>query len=689
MAPAVRSSKKQTRTYETKGILDPEGISVNPLTNEPYTDAYRELAKMWTSLPAYEKAHTVLDSLADYPLTFVISSTGSGKSVLVPKYALHYTNYEGKVGMTLPKRSVTQSTASFAAQTLDVELGEAVGYVHKGSDKKLISDSNRILFMTDGTLVAKMQRDPDLTEFKVIIIDEAHERKVQIDLILLFLRNLLQSGRRPDLRVIIMSATIDATKYKSYFTSIPSNIINISGLPNYPITVHFMDEPVPNYLKTGQELIENLISKGMHSDLLFFITTSTEALQLCQFMHTRFPKVFCVEVYAEMDPNMVVYAKSPTLFHELGDYDQKLIMATNLAESSLTFDGLKYVVDSAHEFYSAYDPNSYGYTYAKRLISKAQALQRRGRVGRTAPGVCYHLLTEPQFMNLAPYPDPDILSQDITIILLQITLLTPDRDLSSGLSILSDLMDPPTQPYVDSAVRLYHMYNLLDEDNIPTTDAISLVQFSSISFNRVLFLIYAYQTHCAFEAASIVAMLDVTRGRVTNLFPREPAAGPNRKPKAEAWLKKNAVGSSDHLTLFRIFDMFEGAADRAVWAKQNGLRADLLLKARRGARTVFQRVLRIMQEPKTSTEPIEIKMERVQRPDIIPKLTDALVRSHRHLTASRSHTIATEPVIKGQIDRNTVTRLFYSKGQLEKKRFIYDELSIMNKKPTFSTITII
>src|SRR5579863_4423369 len=119
------------------GILDPEGIEPNPLTGEPYSSSYKSLAKMWENLPAYAKAQEILESIRDNQLTFIISGTGSGKSVLIPKFALHYTNYKGKIGMTLPKRVITVTAATFSARTLDVELGKDIGYVFKGSDRSM------------------------------------------------------------------------------------------------------------------------------------------------------------------------------------------------------------------------------------------------------------------------------------------------------------------------------------------------------------------------------------------------------------------------------------------------------------------------------------------------------------------------------------------------------------------------
>lgn len=451
-------------TFNDKiGVLDPEGKHPNPLTGEPYSDEYKKLGKIWSTYPTYLKAKDILSSIANNQVTIVISQTGSGKSLLVPKLALHYFNYNARIAMTLPKRIITLSAATFNAKTLDVPLGKDIGYQYKGSPKEMANSSNKIIYMTDGILTMKFVNDPTLSEYNVIIIDEAHERRIQIDLILLFLKNLLLSGKRPDLRVIIMSATIDPDKHKQYMSGISTNVINIGGLPNHGITTHFLDNPTKSYMTEGLKLIDGLIGKGIKRDILFFITSSNEALQACKTIRPKYPKVYCIEVYADMDKNLKIYVESRDKFLEIGNYEQRLIISTNVAESSLTIDGLKYVIDSGYELYSYFDPNYIGQVLEKRLISKAQALQRRGRVGRTEAGVCFTLLTEAQFNALEPYPAPDIIRQDITMDILKIMQLTDTKTFDSATIMLNQLMDPPTKDYVNVSYDLFKLYKIIAE----------------------------------------------------------------------------------------------------------------------------------------------------------------------------------------------------------------------------------
>jgi HrpA-like RNA helicase len=668
-------------TYKI-GILDPEGINMNPLTNLPYSDTYKKLSKVWSKLPGYEFTGELLKSIKNNPLTIAIMETGTGKSVLIPKIALHYTAYRGKVGMSLPKRIITLSSAMFSAATLDVKLGEQIGYSYKGAKKEMSGPQNKILYMTDGVMTMKMVNDPDLTEYKVIIIDEAHERKVQIDMILLFLKKLLASGRRPDLRVILMSATINGNAYQKYFSGVKSNIIKVEGKTNYPIVTHFLPSPVKDYLKAGVEIIDSIIEKKIKKDMLFFITTSKEAGDTCKHIRPKYPKVYCVEVYADMEENMKIYAQDRDKFMELGDYDQKLVMATNVAESSLTIDGLKYVIDSCYELYGYFDPLTSGNILESRLISKAQALQRRGRTGRTEAGICYHLLTESQFNTLDNYPEPDILKQDITIDMLKIISQTDTKTFYAGVQTMNQLMDVPKQAYMDYSENLLTMYKILDsEGNMEPKLSKEILQFSSLSLNRSLFLIFAFQLHCAMEASIIVGMMEVLKGRIQSLFYKEDSiCQSDCKKGARKYMKQISHNKSDHLTLLNIFNDFKAAKDKESWAKGHNIKLGLIRKVKESSHQYFHKLLQASKAPQIGG---------AKNVDLNRRIIEALKHSHKHLTANKLRTTNTKKVQEAHIQQSSFLHQHHSKNELSSKKIIYDSLMCANGSWEFSIVTII
>lgn len=655
--------------------------NINPLTNQEYIQRYKELKEVWSSYPSYTKREAILKALESYQLIYIIAKTGAGKTVLLPKFSLEYTKYQGKTAIILPKRIITLSAASFSAETLDVELGTAVGYVYKGSPKEMFNPQNKLIYMTTGIMVMSFVKDPLLSDYDVIILDEAHERRVDIDIIMLFLKKLLESGKRPDLRVIIMSATIDPIKYQNYFSETKGKVINIGGQTMYEINTYFLEEPSQSYMKTGLELVDKLVSKENKKDMLFFITTSNEAFQLCRNIRNEYPRIYCIEVYADMDRDLKIYAEKRDKFLELGNYDQKLVMATNVAESSLTIDGLKYVIDSGYELYSYYDPLHMANILEKRLITKAQALQRRGRVGRTEPGICYHLMTQKQFDSLEEYPLPDILKHDVTLDLIKIILLTDSKTYDQGYQLAEQLMDPPRREYIDVSYELFNLYNIIDQDHKLTKIGYDISQFSSLPLNQSLFLIYAYQLYCAREASIIISMIEKTKGKINNLFyKRDPTMCESGCQFSKKFIRKIAVSQGDHLTLLKLYQTFKSRKDQKKWADKYNIKLDFMNSISKSANKYYNKILNVSRAPKLS---------RITNTNPTENIIQALILSHKHLVAKNLTTIYPTAKIKGEINKDSVIHLKHKKRDLENKKFIYDDLTNNNNKWEFNMVTMV
>lgn len=231
---------KKVKKSERIGIYDYEGKNKNPLNGKEYSEQYKQLTKFWSKLPAYESIDKCIKTIKDNDVILVSSGTGSGKTVLVPKFALHANNYTGKIIVTLPKKLITKSAAEFSAKTLDVELGEQVGYQYKGESVK--SSGTNLLYATDGSIISMIKSDPLIQEIDIILIDEAHERKTQIDILLYLIKNAIiirkERNLKP-LKLIIMSATIDETIFRAYFTNVDYDYLHLSGKPNFPIEEYF------------------------------------------------------------------------------------------------------------------------------------------------------------------------------------------------------------------------------------------------------------------------------------------------------------------------------------------------------------------------------------------------------------------------------------------------------------------
>jgi HrpA-like RNA helicase len=501
------------------GILDPNGENNNPLTDSPYSDEYKRLAMIWKTFPAYSRATEVIQTISDNQVILITSGTGSGKTVLVPKFVLHSMNYNANIAITLPKQIIAKSAAEFAAQTLDVKLGEEVGYQYKGSDKRAKGSKTKLLYATDGTIVARLLNDPMLSEFNAVIIDEAHERKVQIDFLMYLLRETLIL--RPEFKVIIMSATVNSEIFASYFSSFKFKELDIGGQTNYPITSIFTDKPVTKdeYIEKGINIIKTLlIDKSNESDaILFFVTSINETFDVCKKIRDHDESVFCVEMYAGMDSEKQELAQDKTKYIESTGKTRKLVVSTNVAESSLTVDGVKYVIDSGYELLGWYDPEKRAKILNKQLISHAQAKQRMGRSGRTGPGICYHLYTKTDFdTNMKRFPEPNIRTSDITSECMRLLNMPKIGTTQNLLSILSQFIEPPREQYIKCAMTKLLQLGLVIDGEISKMGL--LIGKMQVEPDTGLCLYAAYNLNCLREVVSLIAVIEACKGSMNDLF---------------------------------------------------------------------------------------------------------------------------------------------------------------------------
>jgi Mimiviridae putative ATP-dependent RNA helicase len=523
------SDSNSNKNIDKIGILDPEGKNQNPLTNAEYSDRYRELGAIWSKFPAYADAENIISDIKDHQVTLVVSGTGSGKTVLFPKYVLHSFNYDAKIAITLPKKMIAKSAAEFSAETLDVEVGREVGYQYRGSNKSSKSADSKLLYCTDGTLVARLINDPLLSDFNAVLVDEAHERKVNIDLLLYLLRNVLKE--RADFKVVIMSATIDKEIFKSYFSDFSFKAVEIGGKTNYPIESIFMDKRPDikgkKYLEKGAEIIKTLIEKIKSEEesdatgILFFVTSVSETQDLCDIISNYDAESnVCISVYSSMDPMQEKLATDQDYFiQEIGDATSKikLVIATNVAESSITIEGIKYVIDSGLELSSSYDGVNRVGILEKKLITHAQAKQRMGRTGRTGPGICYHLYTKEDFeSNMDRFPIPSIRSESITSEILRLMSM-PMVDGVDGLKgVLGDFIEPPDPSTVES--DLIYLEKLGMIENSKLTELGAIIPDLQLEPEEGKTMIMAYRLFVTREALAIIMLMNECKHSISNLY---------------------------------------------------------------------------------------------------------------------------------------------------------------------------
>lgn len=516
------SSNKSNRTDKI-GILDPTGIYDNPLTNKPYSETYRNLAKIWSKFPAYSHPEKIIQDIKDNNVILVVSGTGSGKTVLFPKYLLHVFNYNCKIAITLPKQINAKSSAEFAAATLDVTIGKEVGYQYRNSGKNTFSTSTKLLYCTDGTLVARLMTDPELKEFDAVIIDEAHERKVNTDFLLYLLRKVLYT--RPEFKLIIMSATINQEIFKQYYKDFKYVDISIGAKTNYPIKSIFLDTDLnidkKEYLKVGIKLIHSLMKEKDKGGILFFVTSVAETNDMCELL-AKEDKSFkdnnvCIPVFSGMSAEQEKMAIDKDYYRGYIKDGRKIIVATNVAESSLTIEGITYVIDSGLELRSSFDPINRINILEKVMITHAQAKQRMGRTGRTGPGICYHLYTKEMYDNkMEKFPAPAIKIESISYEIIKLMAIPSIGDIKNVKETFDQFLEPPNKQYVNAELKYLKTIKLIDDKNL--TDLGKKVVELQIEPIGALSLMMAYRLNCFREVSAILAMIDATKGSIGKLF---------------------------------------------------------------------------------------------------------------------------------------------------------------------------
>ncbi|WP_342121733.1 ATP-dependent RNA helicase HrpA [Haemophilus influenzae] len=390
------------------------------------------------SLPVSQRKVEIQKLLSEHQVIVVAGETGSGKTTQLPKMCLElgFGNL-GMIGHTQPRRIAARSVAARIAEELETELGGLVGYKVRFNDQ--ISDDTQIKLMTDGILLAEIQNDRFLNQYSCLIIDEAHERSLNNDFILGYLKQLLP--RRRDLKLIITSATIDVERFSKHFNNAP--IIEVSGR-TYPVEVRYrpvVEEDDQDQLQGILNAVDELQAEGRGDILIFMngereIRDTAEALQKQNLKHTEILPLFARLSAQEQNK----------IFHPSGL--NRIVLATNVAETSLTVPGIKYVIDPGTARISRYSYRTKVQRLPIEPISQASANQRKGRCGRVSEGICIRLYSEEDFNSRPEFTDPEILRTNLASVILQMTALGLD-DIEAF-----PFVDAPDKRHIQDGIKL-------------------------------------------------------------------------------------------------------------------------------------------------------------------------------------------------------------------------------------------
>src|SRR5687767_8165562 len=405
------------------------------------------------NLPVVQRRGEIADAIKNNQVLILAGETGSGKTTQLPKICLELgRGVAGLIGHTQPRRIAARSVAARIAQELDTPLGHAVGY--KVRFNETLSSDTYVKLMTDGVLLAETQHDRFLEQYDTLIIDEAHERSLNIDFLLGYLKQLLP--KRPDLKVIITSATIDPQGFSRHFNDAP--VIEVSGR-TYPVDVRYRpleaqteddeDRELPDAIV---EAVEEVWREGP-GDVLLFLPGEREIRETAELLRKHHPPgVEVLPLYARLSPE-----DQMKVFQPHGR--PRIVLATNVAETSLTVPGIKYVVDPGTARLNRYSPNTRVQRLHVEPVSQASADQRKGRCGRVAPGVCVRLYSQESYESRPRFTAPEILRTNLASVILQM------KALRLGEVQEFPFLEPPDYRAVRDGYQTLHELGAIDENN--------------------------------------------------------------------------------------------------------------------------------------------------------------------------------------------------------------------------------
>ncbi|XP_066316921.1 probable pre-mRNA-splicing factor ATP-dependent RNA helicase DEAH9 isoform X3 [Miscanthus floridulus] len=442
---------------------------------------YASLERQRQRLPVYKYRKAILYLVERHATTIVVGETGSGKSTQIPQYLKEAGWADGGrlIGCTQPRRLAVQTVASRVAEEVGVKLGEEVGYTIRFEDQTN-PGMTMIKFLTDGVLIREMMEDPLLTKYSVIMVDEAHERSISTDMLLGLLKKIQR--RRPELRLIISSATIEARSMSSFFNirrknsllgssdDLPSPepaILSVEG-KGYTVEIHYVEEPVSDYLQAVVNTVLLSHEKEPPGDILVFLTGQDDieaAVKLLneeiQHLGRHYLDLLILPLYSGLPRG-----DQDLIFAPTSKGKRKVVLSTNIAETSLTLEGVVYVVDSGFSKQKCYNPISDIESLVVAPISKASARQRAGRAGRVRPGKCFRLYTEEYYLNeMQSEGIPEMQRSNLVSCIIQLKALGIDNILG---------FDWPASPSPEAMIRALEVLfslGILDEDvklTVPT-----------------------------------------------------------------------------------------------------------------------------------------------------------------------------------------------------------------------------
>lgn len=542
------------------------------------------------SLPVYALREELLAAVADHQVLVVVGETGSGKTTQLPQF-LHeagYTKNGMKVGCTQPRRVAAMSVAARVAEEMGVRLGRECGYSIRFED--CTSDVTVLKYMTDGMLLREFLTEPDLAGYSCLIIDEAHERTLSTDILFGLVKDVARF--RPDLKLIISSATINAEKFSGYFDDAP--IFYVPGR-RFPVDIHYTPQPEANYLHAAITTVFQIHTTQPKGDILVFLTGQDEidvAMENLQetsrALGNKIAELIVCPIYANLPSEMQAKIFEPT-----PEGARKVVLATNIAETSITIDGVVFVIDPGFVKQNSYNPRTGMSSLTVVPCSRASANQRAGRAGRVGPGKAFRLFTKWAFENeMDAHTPPEIQRTNLA----NVVLLLKSLGINDLLNF--DFLDPPPTDTLMRSLSLLYALGALNDRGELTKMGRRMAEFP-VDPMLSKTILYSEEKHCTDEVLSIVSMLQESG----SLFYR-PKDKKMHADKARAALSHSTGG--DMFTMLNIWEAWVESNYSYSWCMENFIQPKVLGRVRDVRDQLAQLCERVEIVPELNRDPSDI-----------------------------------------------------------------------------------
>ncbi|EXJ86362.1 hypothetical protein A1O3_03313 [Capronia epimyces CBS 606.96] len=550
-------------------------------------------------LPIARHRDSLLYTIETHQVTVLVGQTGSGKTTQLPQYLEQagWCDSWKRIAVTQPRRVAVTTLATRVAEEMKCQIGEKVGYSIRFED--VTSPETRIKFLTDGMLLREALVDPLLSRYSVIMVDEAHERSLSSDILLGLLKKIMK--RRPELRIVVSSATLEAERFADFFRGDDSSseqcrIVSIEGR-TYPVDILYLDQPADDYVDKAIQTAFTIHQQEPAGDILVFLTGREEieiAMQklsdLASTLHPQAQALQPLPLYAGLSSEDQSY-----VFYEAAENTRKVILSTNIAEASVTISGIVYVVDCGFVKLRSFNPTTNIDRLAPFPVSKASATQRAGRAGRTRPGKCFRLYTERAYQSLPATTTPEIQRSNLAPVVLQLKALGIDN------IVRFDFLSPPPSQLLVRAFDLLYSLGAIDEYAKLTSPLGTRMAELSIPpmMAKCLLVSSDPRFNCQSEMLTIAAMTSL-EGNVWFHHSGE-------KKAMDLSRKKFAAEEGDHLTLLNVYQAFVAQGKKeARWCHDHHLNFKSMQRAvsvRNQLRRYLERLGVKVQESLSTSKP--------------------------------------------------------------------------------------